>query len=600
MVKKSFKSFKSFIVESRVYVQKVLRVLLFLVSLLAIGTTVYYHGFPHEQATLDFLLSVNKVFFGVFILNYILKLFFELDRKAFLKQTWLEALLLLLIVYNAISLYVFKVPVVGKIFNYLDIDPLSPRYAFFIQFFLILLVAIETIKSARNFGKLPIKPGGLFVLSFLLLIVIGTGLLSLPAITTGGESMRFIDAFFTSASASCVTGLIVVDTATFFNFKGQVLLLFLIQIGGLGIISFATFFATFYKKGVGVKHQFAIQQIFDSETLSGSYGLLRKVFIYTISIEAISAFVIYMLWGDYHFADGGKIFFSIFHAISAFCNAGFSLFTDNLMEAGIADKYILHFAFAVIIFFGSLGFPAMRDMFEVKNLKARLRMPWKKWKLSTQIAFYSSITLIIFGGILFYFLERDGVLKGVDTFPAVVTAIFQSVVTRTAGFNSIDIGALGIPMLIIFIFLMFTGASSGSTGGGIKTSTFVVIFTAMWGIIRGKKLISFGRRTISHELIYKAFAIFVFSASFIFICTFILTLIEPQIPIMNILFEEVSAFATVGLSTGITAQLSDASKIVLIISMFVGRVGILTLAFALSSEVGTNAYKYPNSHIMIG
>ena len=307
-----------------------------------------------------------------------------------------------------------------------------------------------------------------------------------------------------------------------------------------------------------------------------------------------------MLWGDYHFADGGKIFFSIFHAISAFCNAGFSLFTDNLMEAGIADKYILHFAFAVIIFFGSLGFPAMRDMFEVKNLKARLRMPWKKWKLSTQIAFYSSITLIIFGGVLFYFLERDGVLKGVDTFPAVVTAIFQSVVTRTAGFNSIDIGALGIPMLIIFIFLMFIGASSGSTGGGIKTSTFVVIFTAMWGIIRGKKLISFGRRTISHELIYKAFAIFVFSASFIFICTFILTLIEPQIPIMNILFEEVSAFATVGLSTGITAQLSDASKIVLIISMFVGRVGILTLAFALSSEVGTNAYKYPNSHIMIG
>ncbi len=592
--------FKRFIVGSRVPVQKVLKVLLFFVSFLAIATTVYYHGFVHEQDTLDFLLSVNNIFFGVFILNYIVKLFIEIDRKAFLKQTWLEAALLLLVLYNAISLYIFKVPVVGKIFDYLEIDPLSPRYAFFIQFFLILLVAIETIKSTRNFGKLPIKPGGLFVLSFLFLIFVGTGLFSLPAITTGGESMRFIDALFTAASASCVTGLIVVDTATFFNFKGHVLLLFLIQIGGLGIISFATFFATFYKKGVGVKHQFAIQKIFDSETLSGSYGLLRKVFIYTISIEALSAFVIYMLWGDYHFANGGKIFFSIFHAISAFCNAGFSLFTDNLMEAGISNKYILHFAFAVIIFFGSLGFPAMRDMFEVKNLRERLSMPWRKWKLSTQIAFYSSVTLVLFGGILFYFLEKDGVLKGLHLFPAVVTAIFQSVVTRTAGFNTVDIGALGVPMLIIIIFLMFVGASSGSTGGGIKTSTFVVIFAAMWGIIRGKKLISFGRRTISHNLIYKAFAIFVFSATFIFLSTFILALIEPQIPIMNILFEEVSAFATVGLSTGITTQLSDASKVILIISMFVGRVGILTLAFALSSEVGTNAYKYPNSHIMIG
>ncbi len=592
--------FNSFIIESRVPVQKVLKVLLFLVSLLAIGTTVYYHGFPHDQDTLDFLLSVNKVFFGVFIVNYIAKLIYEPDRKAFLRQTWFEAALLLLILYDVISLYIFKFPIIGELFSYLEIDPLSTRYAFFIQFFLILLVAIETIKSARNLGKLPIKPGGLFVLSFLLLIAIGTGLFSLPAITTEGESMRFIDALFTSASASCVTGLIVVDTATFFNFKGHVLILFLIQIGGLGIISFATFFATFYKKGVGVKHQFAIQQIFDSDSLSGSYGLLRKVFVYTISIEAASAFVIYMLWGDYEFADGGKVFFSIFHAISAFCNAGFSLFTNGLMEEGIGNKYILHFAFALIIFFGSLGFPAMRDMFEFKHLKDRLRKPWKKWKLSTQIAFYSSIVLIIFGGVVFYALEKNGVLKGIDTFPAAVTAVFQSVVTRTAGFNTVDIGSLGIPALIIFIFLMFIGASSGSTGGGIKTSTFVVIFAAMWGIIRGRKLISFGRRTISHDLIYKAFAIFVFSATFVFICTFILSLIEPHIPIMNILFEEVSAFATVGLSTGITAQLSDASKVILIISMFVGRVGILTLAFALSSEVGTNAYKYPNSHIMIG
>lgn len=598
MVKESI---KSFIVESRGPIQTALRVLMILVSILAIGTTIYYHGFPNTQETLDFLLSVNKIFFWVFFLNFSVKLLIAPDRKEFLRQTWLEATLLLLVVYDVISYYIFKFPVINRLFFYLEIDPLSPKYAFFIQFFLILFVIIEAIKSTRNFGKLPIKPGALFVLSFIVLILMGAGLLSLPAITANGQSMRFIDAIFTSASASCVTGLIVVDTAAFFNFKGHVIILFLIQLGGLGIISFATFFATFYKKGVGIKHQFALKQIFDSETLSGSYGLIRKIFIYTVSIEAISAIVIFMLWGDYQFTSGGdKIFSSIFHAISAFCNAGFSLFTNGLYEDGIRDKYILHFAFAVIIFFGSLGFPAMRDMFEFENLRDRLRMPWKKWKLSTQIAFYSSIVLVIFGTVLFYFLEQDGVLKGQEYFPAVVTSIFQSVVTRTAGFNSVDMSQLAIPTLIIFIFLMFIGASSGSTGGGIKTSTFVVIFAAMWGIIRGKKLITLGRRTISHDLIYKAFAVFVFSATFIFICTFILSITEPQFSITQLLFEEVSAFATVGLSTGITAQLSDISKIVLIVSMFVGRVGILTLAFALSSEVESNAYKYPNSHIIIG
>jgi trk system potassium uptake protein len=599
MVKESL---KSFIVESRNPVQQTLRVLLILVSILTIGTTIYYHGFPHPQETKDLLLTVNKLFFGVFILNYVLKIIISSDSKEFIKQTWLEFVLLSLVIYDAVSYYIFKFGVINKLFSYLDIDPLSTRYAFFIQFFLILLVIIEFVKSTRNFGKIPLKPGALFVISFIILIGLGAGLLSLPAITTSGESIGFVDAIFTSASASCVTGLIVVDTATFFNFKGHIIILVLMQLGGLGIITFATYFATFYKKGVGVKHQYAIQQMLDSESLIGSYGLIRKIFVYTIGIEVIAGITFYMLWGkDYQFAtNGDKIFYSFFHAVSAFCNAGFSLFTNNLMENGIANQYLLHIAFAITIFFGSLGFPAMRDMFEVENLRKRIKMPWKKWKLSTQIAFYSSITLVLVGAIAFYFLEKNNTLKGLDTFPAVVTALFQSTVTRTAGFNTIDFGALALPTLIIVVFLMFVGASSGSTGGGIKTSTFVIIFTAMWGIIRGKKLITFGRRTISHELIYKAFAVFVFSATFIFICTLILSITEPEIPIMKLLFEEVSAFATVGLSTGITASLTDASKIVLVSSMFVGRVGILTLAFALSREVETNAYKYPNSHIMIG
>lgn len=592
---------KNFIFLSRSPVQNILRVLMILVSIFTIATTIYYHGFEHSLRTRQILLASNKFFFAVFIINYIIKLFISQDYRGFLKQTWLEALLLIFIIYDVISYYVFQFPILKRIFGYLNIDTFSPKYAFFIQFFLILLVVIEFVKSARDLGKIPLKPPVLFIFSFIILIFGGAGLLSLPAITTTGESMRFIDAVFTSASASCVTGLIVVDTATFFNSKGHLIILGLIQLGGLGIITFATYFAMFYKKGVGIKHQYALQQILDSESLLGSYGLIRKIFLYTIFIELVGAIAIFSLWGNYQFDSfQQKLFSSVFHAISAFCNAGFSLFTYNLMEPGIHDKYLLHLVVAVLIFFGSLGFPAMRDIFEINNLRTRMKMRWKKWKPSTQIAFYSSIALVIIGAVAFYLLEKNNTIKDMDSFPAIVTSIFQSVVTRTAGFNTVDFAKLGAPILVIFIGLMFIGASSGSTGGGIKTSTFVVIFASIWATLRGRKIITMARRTLSHELAYKAFTVFVFAASFIFISTFILSITDPQFPILNLLFEEVSAFATVGLSTGITAGLSDAAKIILIVTMFVGRVGILTLAFALSSEVQSDAYKYPNSHIMIG
>lgn len=242
----------------------------------------------------------------------------------------------------------------------------------------------------------------------------------------------------------------------------------------------------------------------------------------------------------------------------------------------------------------------MRDIFEVKNVRERLSKPWKKWKLSTQIAFYGSLILVAFGSLMFYLLERNGVLEGQAGLPVILTSVFQSVTTRTAGFHSVDFSLLTSPTLIIFIFLMFIGASSGGTGGGIKTSTFVVIFSAILATVTGRKEVTLGRRSISQELIYKAFSVFIFSATFIFISVVLLTIAEPGIEVTRLVFEEVSAFATVGLSTGITAELSSFSKIVLIVSMFVGRIGVLSLAFSLSAPVRSNSFHYPKSHIMIG
>lgn len=590
-----------FIFENKDLIKTLMGWVVVVSSLVTVVSMIYYHGFEHTEAQKKVLLDVNRSFFAVFILNFIVRLFFTIERWQFIRQSWLEMTLLVLVLVNFISYQFFGFAMIANLFQSIGIEGFEAYYVFFIQMYLLLLIVLEAIKSIQNLGRIKLRPTTIFLFSFIALIFIGTALLMLPAVNTEGVSLNFIDAFFTATSASCVTGLIVVDTANYFNAKGQFIIMILFQVGGLGIISFATFFATFMKKGVGLRQQSMLKELFDNESLMGTVSLLRKVVFYTVTIELISIILIYNFWGDYPFSsDGKRWFFSIFHGISAFCNAGFSLFSNGLYELGIRNNYMLHLCIALTIFFGSLGFPALRDIFEVRNVRERLSKPWKKWKLSTQIAFYSSLVLIAFGAVMFFFLEQNNTLAETELFPAVITSIFQSVTTRTAGFNTVDFGLLSQPILIIFIFLMFIGASSGSTGGGIKTSSFVVIFSAIIATVTGRKEVTMGRRTISRELIFKAFSVFIFSASYIFVCVVILTIVEPEIPVLSLVFEEVSAFATVGLSTGITAQLSEFSKLVLVSSMFVGRIGILSLAFSLSVPVQSNAYRYPDTHIMIG
>ena len=231
----------------------------------------------------------------------------------------------------------------------------------------------------------------------------------LPEMTNGG-SIRFIDALFTSVSASCVTGLTVVDTATFFTFKGQLVILALIQFGGIGILTFATFFALFLKKGVGISHQAMIRDFMSEDSLFNAKNMLLQVIVYTVTIELIGALLLYVLWDmKAPFIDdqGEVLFQSVFHSISAFCNAGFALFTNSLFETFVRENYMLHLVIAILIFFGSLGFPAMRDIFSLHNVRARLVSPWKNWKLSTRIALYASLILIFVGAVGFYLLERE-------------------------------------------------------------------------------------------------------------------------------------------------------------------------------------------------
>lgn len=572
-------------------------------SLLALAVFLYYYGFPHPPERLVLLVGVTKSIFGFFVLSYIIRVIFAIHSWQYIRNSLFEAALIVLLLIDIVSVFLFGFNALENLFLNLNIENFTPFYILFIQSYLLLLVGLEVTKVSTSITSIKLKPATTFIYSFLLLLLVGTGLLMLPEMTTKG-SMPFIDALFTAVSAACVTGLAVVDTQTFFTFKGHLVILLLFQLGGIGILTFATFFALFLKKGVGISHQAMIRDFMSEDSLFNAKGMLKQIIIFTLLIECIGAFLIYLSWDvntPFYDDAGEMIFQSVFHSISAFCNAGFSLMSGGLNEDYLQNAYILHLVVGMLIIFGSLGFPALRDIFGINNIRARLATPWKRWKLSTRIAVWATFALVLFGMGAFYLLESNTeILAGKTGFQQLVTSFFQSVITRTAGFNTVDIGALSTPTAILFIFLMFIGASSGSTGGGIKTSTFVLILLSVITTIRGKKSLELGGRSISFDLLNKAYTIFIFSATYILVGTFFLAYFEPKMSVLDLVFEQVSAFCTVGLTRGITPDLSTPSKLILISSMYVGRVGTLTLAFALASRVDSTNYRYPKAHILVG
>lgn len=602
----SLRSFRErvniFLFDSKDQVLGLLSYASFAVSLFAIGVLIYFFGYPQDEESRAFVVMVMRSSFGFYFVKYLIGFIYSFQPSQYLSETWFEGLLMLLIFINSISLFVFGFPLVRWIGTQIGFENLASFYVLFIQGYLLFIVGVELTKATTVFNNIRLSPPTMLLFSFLVLISLGCALLSLPEMNVTGKPMPFLDALFTAISASCVTGLIVVDTATYFTTKGQIIIMFLIQLGGLNIISFATFIALFSRRGIGLRHQHMFQDSVSADGPIEGKGLLRQIFLFSFTAEVMGGILLFLLWSPEmkftHF--GERFFYSIFHSISAFNNAGFSLMTDGLYQDMVRNGYLLHIVIAILIFFGGLGFPVIRDIWGLRRMRERVQQPWKTYSIATKIAIYSSIALIGVGAIGFFLIERNGTLESLNFGERVITSVFQSVTSRTAGFNTVDIGQLAVPTLIMFIFLMFIGASSGSTGGGIKTSTFAAIFLAAWATIRGKKNVDVFKHTIHQETLGKAYSIFLFSATFVFLCVFALAIIEPDREILSLVFEEVSAFATVGLSTGITSDLSTGGKIVIMISMFVGRVGTLTLAFALSSRVGSTEYKYPNAHLIVG
>lgn len=586
---------------SKPKVQALLNIVIYINSILAFGLLTYVYGFYLSSGEVSSIFILLNLVILLYTGIYLIRLLYAFQRVTFLKETLFESLLILFLLYNGISYYLLDYTLLYSLSRLLGYVHVNAFYEVVTTFLILLLVAIEVSKATSRLSGIRLKPAVTLISSFLMLISLGTILLMMPAMTNSPSSMPFLEALFTSVSATCVTGLVVVDTATYFTFKGQLVILFLIQIGGIGMITFATFFALFFREGVGIKQQSVMQDFLSSESLFSARGLLKQVVFLTLLIETIGCIAIYFSWGQQvQFESlGQKLFFSFFHAVSSFCSAGFSLYTNGLYEPLLQKAYILQLAVAMLIILGSLGFSTLMDLFSIAALRERLAMPWKDWKLNTKISVYMSFALIAFGMLVFFLLERNNTLASLNFVESLIASFFQSV-TRTTGFNTVDVARLSIPTLLLLVFLMFIGASPGSTGGGIKTTTFFVIAVSIIASIRGRKNISIDRRTIPTELLFKAYSVITFAAAYNLVAIFILSISEPELNILHVLFEQVSAFGTVGLSIGIAPQLSVVGKAVLITSMFFGRVGALTIALAVSRQVISNAYQYPNAYLMVG
>lgn len=438
------------------------------------------------------------------------------------------------------------------------------------------------------------SPARLMAISFLGISLIGAFLLVLPVSVAPGHNPSFLNAIFTSTSAVCVTGLIVVDTGTYFSFFGQAIILMLIQIGGLGIMTLSAGVSLFIGKKMAMSQSSVMKDVLDQSDIKSLKETLNGIFKWTFIIELIGAIILTIRFYVLKQCSLDQAFYlGIFHSISAFCNAGFSIFNDSFMR--VATDPVINITIMCLIITGGLGFTVFGA------LNAFLAGYGKKRVCShVSMVLKTTLFLIIAGTLVIFILEFNSPsTQGMSLYGKFITSLFQSVSTRTAGFNTVDFSLLKTSTLFFMAFLMFIGASPGSTGGGIKTTTFATILLFLDSKMRGKNEVTFRGRSIPSEVVLKAFLITAISAGIIFVYTFLLILLENK-PLIKIIFEVFSAFATVGLSTGITGDLCDLSKLLIISLMFIGRIGPLTLALSIHTQGSKANLRYPETRILVG
>lgn len=571
------------------------RILFTIALILIVLGFIFYIGFERSADITNGLRSAFRILFLIlFLTKYLPELFYHKMKKKISS------------VFRMI-VFLFSLGVFLSNFNFVDFQKpvwnfLNGTAPLLTAVFFIVISEISSVFGFINSTRIP--PALIFSFSFLIIIVIGSGLLMLPNAHSG--TLSYLDSLFTSVSAVCVTGLTVVNTATAFTPLGKIIIVCLIQIGGLGIMTFTGFFSYIFTASSSLRDRLLLKELFSAESLNNLFRILTKIVVLTFLLEFIGAAAIY---NSLEVTSQNRALFSLFHSVSAFCNAGFSTLPDGLLNEGIRQNNTLHISIAFLIILGGIGFPVLLSLYTylknvviylIRKLQGR-RTPVMQGRISVSIrlALWITFILITAGSLLYYFFESGNTMKDNDGLQRIIISFFGSVSARTAGFNIAGISRWGYATIFMMIFIMWIGASPGSTGGGIKTTTFAIALLSTWNYLRGREHLRIGNREVGENTIARVLSIIFLSMFFIIIGFFCLLLSEPAKNPVHLLFECVSAYSTVGLSLADTSSFSNTGKIIDMGLMFIGRVGPLTLLTGLLTSYSKSYARYPGIEIAI-
>ncbi|MCF6409373.1 TrkH family potassium uptake protein [Pseudalkalibacillus salsuginis] len=437
-------------------------------------------------------------------------------------------------------------------------------------------------------SNVKLSPPQFLVVVFMVFIFLGTLLLKIPF--ASNEPISWLDALFTSTSAMTVTGLITVDTGSAYTVFGECVIMLLIQVGGLGIMSFAILIFMMIGKKIGMKQRMYVQQALNQTTIGGVILLVKRLFIYSIISESIAVIFLTIRWAP-EMGFGQGLYASVFHAISAFNNAGFSIWSDSLM--GYVGDPVINIIITFLFITGGIGFTVLSDLWAEKE--------FRNLSLHTKLMLIGSLVINVIAFLFIFIFEYNNpaTLGPLSSGEKILASYFQAVTPRTAGFNTLDIGSMEDSSIILILLLMFVGGGSASTAGGIKLTTFLIICFAVFTFLKGKYEIVILRRTIDPHLLLKALAIATIGLAFVFTALLVLSVTERHTSMLPLIFEVFSAFGTVGLSMGVTGELTAIGKVIIILIMFIGKLGPLTLAFSLAKQ-SSEKIRYPRGDVLAG
>lgn len=577
----------------------------YLASILLIVGVVYEHGFTISEVEAHQLQRLYHGVWIVFLVDVTLRILLEYKdtRRTFSKLTWILTILL----------YLTLIPV---IFHRPEEEGAILQFWEFLHgkaYHLVLLLVFSFFSLSNGLVRLlgrRTNPSLILAASFLIIIMIGTGLLMLPRCTVNGIS--WVDSLFISTSAVCVTGLTSVDVASTFTPTGFVVIILLIQIGGLGVMTLTSFFAMFFMGNTSLYNQLVVRDMVSSNSLNSLLSTLVYILAFTLVIEGIGMLAI---WGDIHGTMGmdlqEELAFSAFHAISAFCNAGFSTLPGNLGNPLVMTGHNPFFIYiSLLIILGGIGFPILVNFKDI--ILYHLRRLWhflRTWhwdgkrfyhlyNLNTKIVLIVTFLLLVLGTVGIAVFEWNAAFAGMSVADKWTQAFFNATCPRTAGFTSVDLAGLGVQTLLIYLFLMWVGGGSQSTAGGIKVNAFAVVVLNLVAVLRGTERVEVFGRELSHDSIRRSNATVVMSFGVLLLFVFIISMLEPGTSLLAITFECVSALSTVGSSLNLTPRLGDDSKLLVALLMFVGRVGLITLMLGIIKQKKHTKYQYPSGQII--